>query len=658
MIYFVGLGCLVSIMKENTFRFENTNSFIIALVFLIGLFLSILAAYKANVHSETMMIKTVDSLADSYVAMIHASLIRTNEELESTGAFMIDDVEEHGDDVIGVQEDFHHFTRHLILDNLSVRLLEWVPYVLHQQRLLYEEKMDKGGIGETRFHFTEKNTAGELIIAHDRAQYFPIYYIEPMQGGYASHGYDLASDPLYYPSIQRAMVSGQPSVTKATRLSNKVSENPTVMYFIPVYNDHDDQGHEHVLLGFAWAVVDVKILIQSSLQSVLNQELGFSVYDQQDSVPKEGSISSISPLGFYVYDRLVLPKNLLYQQGDSPARSSRFVSHKTIYIEDRMWPAVFWPTEAYLNQHNTWLDEGILLVGVLLSFLLSMYLHLLQSRNQSIQKQVEEQTQALMDGNKALLENINQRIFAEQEVRSLNEDLEARVQSRTLALAASNRELEAFCYSVSHDLRAPLRSISGFSQILLEDYLTSLDENAQDYLQRVDHAAKQMGGLIDDLLRLSRINREDMVYHQVDLTTLAYRKIDLLSEMQRGRHISFDIQENMQVNGDQNLLKLLVQNLLENAMKYTAKETQAHIEFGVQNMDGEQVFFVRDNGVGFDMTYADKLFQPFQRLHSVKEFPGSGVGLATVQRVIQRHGGRIWADAQVGEGAVFYFVLK
>ncbi|MDQ6961868.1 MAG: CHASE domain-containing protein [Mariprofundaceae bacterium] len=630
-------------MEKKGHQVKSFSHIIVACVLISGLLITVFSAHEAQMYSEKMMMKAVDSLADRYVSLIHANIIRTSEELESTGAFMNDDMEEHGSDVIGGLEDFQHFTRHLMVSNPSVRTMEWIPSVLHDRRQWYEKNMKIGSF-KHGFHFIEKNKEGQMVTAYERAQYFPVYYIEPMLKNMQNHGFDLGSNNLYYQVIKNSINSGLPAVSQV--LSEASAKGKVILYFNPVY----DEQHEIILLGFALAVVDVTVLIESSLKEVSKQDLGFNIYDQEDS-------RNLSNLTVKVYDQVESKATLLYEQGTQP-RSDTFLSYKMIHAEDRVWPAVFWPTEDFLKQHESWLYESILFFGVLLSLLLSMYLHLLQSRNMNIQLQVEEQTVALTQSSQALLENINQRIFAEQEIRELNADLEDRVQKRTVALAASNQELEAFCYSVSHDLRAPLRSISGFSQILLEDYLSSLDEDGQDYLQRVDHAAKQMGALIDDLLRLSRINRDEIVYTQVDLTELTYRKLELLSEMQRDRQIEFNIQEGMIVSGDKNLLKLLIQNLLENAMKYTSKEEHACIEFSSKDIEGEQVFYVRDNGVGFDMAYVDKLFQPFQRLHSVKDFPGSGVGLATVQRVIQRHSGRIWADSSVNAGTVFYFVLN
>lgn len=238
-----------------------------------------------------------------------------------------------------------------------------------------------------------------------------------------------------------------------------------------------------------------------------------------------------------------------------------------------------------------------------------------------------------------------------------HDEMEQRVQERTTQLAATNRELEAFAYSVAHDLRAPLRSIDGFSLALLEDCAGKLDSDGKDYLGRVRTATQRMSVLIDDLLNLSRVARSEMQKERLNLSVVAR---SVAAELQKGepdRQVEFVIDENLFANGDLRLLRVAIENLLGNAWKYTARHSRARIEFGRSGHEGRTVYFVRDDGAGFDPQYADRLFGAFQRLHSNSEFPGTGIGLATVQRIICRHGGEIWAEAAVEKGATFFFTL-
>ena len=243
------------------------------------------------------------------------------------------------------------------------------------------------------------------------------------------------------------------------------------------------------------------------------------------------------------------------------------------------------------------------------------------------------------------------------ELKRLNEELEERVKERTRELEVANRELAAFTYSVSHDLRAPVRSIQGFSEAVLDDYGDKLDGQGRNYLERIVAAGKRMNALIEDLLKLSRVTRQELHRDKVNLSAMVEAYATHLQEGEENGEVKFIIEPDLYGTGDGALLRIALDNLIDNAWKYTVESDPAVIEFGIKEADSEKIYYVQDNGVGFDMNHAEKLFRPFQRLHDPEEYPGTGIGLSIVQRIIERHGGEVWAEAEQGRGAIFYFTL-
>ena len=277
----------------------------------------------------------------------------------------------------------------------------------------------------------------------------------------------------------------------------------------------------------------------------------------------------------------------------------------------------------------------------------------LREAHDELERRVEQRTTELAGANQALQNEVAERTRAEEQINRLNEGLK-----RHLAVVdALNKELESFSYSVSHDLRAPLRSMVGFSKAFLEDCGEALDEQGKHYLERIQAGCGHMAELIEDLLKLSRVTASEMRYETVDLSEMARRIATELRTSQPERDTEFIIADGLVVHGDRHLLRILLQNLMDNAWKFTSKHSRARMELGATETEDGRAYFVRDDGAGFDMTYAHTLFAPFQRLHPQAEFPGTGIGLATAQRIVRRHGGRVWTQAAVEQGATFYFTL-
>ncbi len=270
-------------------------------------------------------------------------------------------------------------------------------------------------------------------------------------------------------------------------------------------------------------------------------------------------------------------------------------------------------------------------------------------------KESEDEIGLFVDAFNTMLSTIEEQ---NQDLLEARDRLEEMVAERTTELHASNKELESFCYSVSHDLRTPVRAVRSFSQILEEDFATTLNEEGRDYLRRIQQAGGRMEHLIDDMLQLSRITRQELIKRPVDLSSLAHQVERELADADATprRNVRFDVQQGLRADGDPNLLRILLTNLIGNALKYTSQQAVAHIELGSRDVDAQRQYYIRDDGVGFDMQYAKKLFGVFERLHG-KEFEGTGIGLATAERIVLRHGGRIWGEGEPGKGATFYFTL-
>ena len=502
---------------------------------------------------------------------------------------------------------------------------EWMSYVeglnpgkrfVGLQALGYAERVEPGE-GESYSRRAEQAGTPRLIPQNANADYYPVMMVGP--SGLANREVlveDWYSVPAHHAAMDRARDTGAPRATGKIQVFTELTPGPNapVLFqpgyavYLPVYQKGEPTDtvaeRRSALEGFVFGFFRMDDLLGGAFEDP-TQTVDFEVYD----------------------DKTLAPNQLLYDDDETlrarEDNDDRFSDTSRVKVAGHEWSLFFTSLQEFKDLAGGGrLATFVLLTGIGVSLLLFGITTVL----------------------------VRSRIVAERASRKF-EDANRELQ-------ATNRELEAFSYSVSHDLRAPLRSMDGFSQILLEDYGDELDEEGRDYLGRVRAASQRMGNLIDDLLELSRVTRGPLRRASVDLSAIAASVAGDLRASDPERHGSFEISEGLVARGDAKLLRVALENLLGNAWKFTSKEPDVRIEFGASRQGVAQVYYVRDNGAGFDASYAGKLFGAFQRLHGSDEFEGTGVGLATVARVIRRHGGEVWAEGEVGKGATFYFTLE
>ena len=487
------------------------------------------------------------------------------------------------------------------------------------QAVGYSERVGSEEKSEFESELREEGFSDYALLPDgERYEYFPIVYIEPSDGPNQSlFGYDTFAKRTQRAAMERARDTGLPTVSGRVSLTGEDGEEGMVgfLIYLPVYRDGEPQQtapeRRSALQGFIVSVFRADELLEGIFGEQADSSVDFEVFDGAD-----------------LDDEHLLHDDDGVLHATDASYSPRFSELTTLAVGGRVWSLYFDSLPSFESGWQSKLPLLVLFGGFLVSLSLFGVVRVLD----------DSRTRAERIG--AELEETN------QELEETNQELEA-----------TNRELESFSYSVSHDLRAPLRSIDGFSHILLEDHADELTDEGKDHLRRVRAGARRMGELIDALLSLSRLTRGEMRSESVNLSAMVGEISEDLRRSQPEREVEVQITPGLVDNGDAGLLKVAMENLLGNAWKFTAKEAHAKIEFGAVRQDGALTYYVRDNGAGFDMAYAGKLFGAFQRLHGVEEFEGTGIGLATVQRVVHRHGGRIWAEGEVGRGATFYFTL-
>ena len=494
----------------------------------------------------------------------------------------------------------------------GLQALGFARYVRPGEREAFAEEARKEGLPAMR---------PDLDPGGERSAYFPLTLVAPAEeANLKALSQDAYTDPAHKVAMNRARDWDSPRATRMVYVltepprdsSADLTLRPGFAVYLPVYAEGEPVGsvaeRRGALQGFVVGYFRRDGLLDDVFGRGFDPAIDFEVYDHAD----------------------VGASSLLYdedgvQRAGEGGNEPLFSKQRLLEVAGRDWTLYFATLPGFKRNAESNLPVFVLASGVGASILLFGISWLL----------VRSRTLA---------------VRASKDLEDANTELEG-----------TNRELEAFSYSVSHDLRAPLRTIDGFSQILQEDYERALDDEGMDYLGRVRAASKHMATLIDDLLELSRVGRRPLRREPVDLSRLASGIIEDLRAVEPGREVEFVSGENIMAWGDVSLLKVALENLLGNAWKFTAREEGARIEFGADSRPRPgflaPVYYVRDNGAGFDQAYADKLFGAFQRLHGQDEFEGTGIGLATVARIVHRHGGRVWAEGRVGGGATFYFTL-
>lgn len=560
-------------------------------------------------------------LAWSYVdqTVLEQERVRFDEAIQSTQTAVERRANAYVDALLGA--------RGLLLSSDRVTRGEWEEYVANldsQQRfpglqaLGYVERVTP----EDREDFSrEARREGlpplepDALPNGEREVYFPVTYIAPRdEANRMLLSRDLYFDPNDRAAMKKARDTGEAAMTGmdyvlvSQATVGELAQKEGFFVYLPLYEGGETPGsvaeRRAEIEGFVVGVFRVNGLLSDVSAGQANPTVDFEVYDGR-------SLDS---------DRLFYDDDGVVRGGDAE-QSEVFTKIRRMDLAGRQWSLHFATLSEFEESLERGLPSFVLASGLAVSLLLFGITWLLVLSRERAER-------------------------ASLDIEAANRELEA-----------TNRELESFSYSVSHDLRAPLRSIDGFSQILLEDYADSLDEEGADYLGRVRAASQRMGQLIDDLLTLSRTARVSLRREAVDLSEIAGSVAAELRRRDPERGIEFVITEGVRASGDPRLLRVALENLLGNAWKFTARTPEAKIEFGAIRSSERAAYFVRDNGAGFDMAYAGKLFGAFQRLHSPEEFEGTGIGLATVQRVIRRHGGDVWAVGEVSTGATFYFTL-
>ncbi len=521
------------------------------------------------------------------------------------------------------------FERTAILQGLG-----WAPVIRRNDRADYEARAAASGV--TDFRIYQWNSANEPVVAAERDEYIPVFFAEPAMTNRGVLGFDLLTDLPRRQALETARDLNRPIATPPVRLIHNQGRGNAVIVYMPIYSN----GFPHATVeerranihGFASAVFAVDSLVDATIDSQGLPGVRLRIFSAAN-----GKSEEIYPGADAVADG---------GEGELTKSMERYRVEKAIEVAGRPWKLVFTPTPAFFNESHKGRPWIALALCLAFATVLVAWVYSLASRQTRVQKLVSNRTSELVIANAALKKENHERRRAERKLKE-----------RSAELQEMNKELESFSYSVSHDLRAPLRAINGFTGFVLKNHGDKLPSDAREQLEQVKAGGERMNRLIEGLLQFSRVQRQELKKRNCDISEMARGIMTELQSTMPQKRVEVIWGRLPNAFADPTLIRQVWQNLMSNALKYSSHEDASLIEIGSKNIENEVAYYVRDNGAGFDMKQASRLFGVFQRLHSEREFEGTGIGLANVHKIIQRHGGNIWAEAEVNKGAIFFFNL-
>lgn len=587
---------------------------------LIGVAVAAIVGWLVDTEHRRSVRSALELHADNSTSRLREAFRINLETLFSIGSFY------HGSQEVSRLE-FSNFVRRSFEQQGVLQAFGYVPIIKKEELQDYVARAEADGL--KGFALSERNEKGERVRAAERDVYAPIYYAEPMEYYHNVLGVDLWIEPQRRQALDQACEAGKPVATEPVLSVRTGDEIMVLIVYLPIFDPglpkETIEERKQAIQGFASAVFGVQNLLNLAGKQ-LESGIAVEVYDLG-----KNPVRVIAGIG----------NNKL-----NDADRLKAISRK-LELAGREWEVRFTPTAAFLSAHSKLRFWVAIATCLGFTFLLCAWVHSTALQQSKIARIVNERTSELIIANAALKKENKERRSAEKTTKKKSSEVEG-----------LNNELDSFSYSISHDLRAPLRAITGFTGFVLRKYREQLPDDAVHHLEQVMKGGDQMNELIEGLLQFSRIQRADLKKRNCDMSEMARALMQELQTTMPQRRVDVIWGKLPPAFGDPTLIRQVWQNLLSNALKYTGKKQAAMIEVGAKvNGDGETVYYVKDNGAGFDMSQSDRLFGVFQRFHSQSQFEGTGIGLANVSKIVTRHGGRIWAEAEVDKGATFFFVV-